>query len=107
MAYNKPFEKRSPDYRRVSYEFVYEDEEAASKAFVLLKNKRYTLTNTGDYVLPVGHRIHSCEEMLTGKTVSFVGKVKASEFPDSANIIDMEREISGNNGRIVSKAIIQ
>lgn len=106
MAYNKPFDKRSPDFRRVQYEFAYDSEEAAQAAFVRLRDKRYTLLDNGDYVLPVGHKIHSSDEALIGNTVRFVGKVKASDIPDGPRLREMEIEISGESGKLVSREVI-
>ena len=103
--YNRPFEFRSPDFRRVQYEFTYSSEAAAAAAFGVLSNKRYTITPEGEYVLPVGHRIHARDEKVVGATVAFIGQLKAAEI-DAPGTQALELEIAGTEGSLSGKTML-
>ena len=103
--YNKPFQFRSPDYRRVQYEFTYSSEASAAAAFEVLSNKRYAITPEGEYVLPVGHRIRSRDEKLDGPRVTFLGQIKAVEI-EAPETQALELEIAGTEGALTGKTVI-
>ena len=107
MSYHKPFQMRAPAYRQVEYEFTYATEAAAQAAFEALKNKKYTLTDGGDYVLPIGHKIQSRKEELSGKVVTFLGQLKALELlADAPNIQALELEVAGAEGSMTGKTVL-
>lgn len=107
MSYNKPFQVRAPDYRQVEYEFTYATEAAAQAAFDALKNKKYTLTATGDYILPIGHKMLSRNEVLDGKVVAFLGQLKAAELQSSdPKIQALELEVAGAEGSMTGKTVL-
>lgn len=107
MSYHKPFESRAPSFRQVEYEFTYASEAAARAAFDALVNKRYTLTAGGDYLLPIGHRIHARREVLDGAVVTFVGQLKAAEVAtEDPAIRALELEIAGAEGSMTGKTVL-
>lgn len=104
MSYRKPFRIRAPDFRRVDYQFTYSTEESARAAFDSLRNKRYTLVD-GEYILPVGHRIHAVNEVLDGRVLGFTGQLKAAALLASdPQIQSMELEIAGQEGSMTTKS---
>lgn len=105
MSFNKPFRTRAPDYRQVAYEFTYATEAAAQAAHDALRNKMYTVTDAGDYVLSVGRRIKSRDEALAGAVVTFVGQLKASELELEATGA-LEQEVAGAEGAMTGKTVL-
>lgn len=103
--YNKPFQVRSPDYRQVQYEFTYTTPADAQAAYNLLSDKKYTLLENGDYVLPIGHRIRSRNESVSGDKLVFLGQVSAALLPTTPKLQEMELEIAGTEGSITKKVI--
>ena len=107
LMHKRPFQLRSPDFRRVRYEFTYSSPAAAQAAHDALRDKRYVLLENGDYVLPVGHRLCCREEAVDGARLTFVGQVKAASLPSSPELQDMELEIAGADGSMTGKVIEQ
>jgi len=106
MSYRKPFSLRSPDFRRVDYRFTYATEAAARAAFESLTDKRYTLDQSGNYSLPLGHRLRARDEALDGRDVTFVAQIKAADLAaDDARVLALESEVAGADGRLESKAV--
>ena len=103
--YNRPFNRRSPNFKRVKYEFTYSGESEALAAFESIKNKRYTIAPGGVYVLPVGHRINARDEKLDGNRVSFVGQLKSEDLESPATQA-LELEIAGTAGSLTGKTIL-
>lgn len=104
--YNEPFKVRSPDYTQVKYEFTFATPAGAKAAFDALRNKKYTLLESGGYVLPVGHRMKSRGEALSGEKVTFVGQIKSSLLPSSPDVQAMELELAGAEGTLTVKEIL-
>lgn len=106
MSYTKPFAVRAPSYRQVEYEFTYDTEAAARDAHDALKNKMYTLTDSGDYILPVGHMIQARDEAVSGKVLTFVGQLKAAELQAGAPRIQaLESQVAGAHGSMTAKNV--
>lgn len=104
--YNKPFQVRAPDFRQVRYEFTYATPSDALAAYNLIRDKRYTLLENGDYVRPVGHRIRAREEAVAGEKLTFLGQVVASSLPTNPELQAMELEIAGAQGSMTDKVIL-
>lgn len=107
MFYRRPFKYRSPDFRRVQYEFEYTTPADAQAAYDLIRDKKYTLLENGDYVRPIGHRICAREERLDGTRLAFIGQLKAEQLPASPEVQALELEVAGTAGTLAGKVILE
>ena len=104
--YTKPFQVRAPDFRQVEYEFTYTTPAGAPTAFDALCDKKYTLMENGDYILPIGRRIGARKELVSGDKLTFTAQIKASLLPTTPEVQALELEVAGTEGSLTGKVIL-
>lgn len=106
MSYTMPFQLRAPDFRRVAYEYTYETEGAAEAAFRSLYDKRYRLQGQ-TFVLSLGHRMHSRDEAVDGRVLSFTAQLRGADLAaGSPGLLALEAEVAGGSGAMTSKEVL-
>ena len=101
-----PFHIRAADFCQIAYEFEYDTEEHAIEAFKITCDKRVVRDSNNQITKwPLGRRMRSRNDRREGKKVYLIGQYLTEDVEaGSSHIAELEQEVAGEHGTMVSKA---
>lgn len=94
-------------YVSISYVIEYTSEAEALAMYKQCRNKVSKLDANRNYILTIGRRMRTKNEVIRGSTLSFMASFDQNvveKFPEK--IFALEEEIAGTSGTIISKNVL-